>query len=303
MTRNFPAIVFAMLSVNFAFADHIAYTYDAAYRLAKVDYGNGTTISYSYDASGNLLNRTVAKAVSNAPSFTAGSVVNTASFKTGPIAPGEMITVFGTNIGPATLASYKLNNNIVSGFVAGTRFLFDGVAAPIYYVSSGVSTVIVPYEVAGKATTQVVAEYLGMQSAPVTLPVATAAPGLFTASSQGTGQASAANLDGTINSPSNPIARGSVIILFLTGDGQTNPAGVDGQLALTTFPTTAADVSVSFGGVTALAQYAGVAPLSVAGFTQFNVIVPDGSPVGDAVPVVVTVGGASSPSSVTIAIK
>jgi len=284
-------------------AAHITYTYDAAHRLSKVDLGDGTTVAYTYDAAGNLLNRTVAKVAPGTPSFTADSVVNTASFKGGPIAPGEMITIFGNNVGPSALASYQLTNDIVGGSVANTRFLFYGVAAPIYYVSSGVSTVIVPYEVAGKSTTQVIGEFQGVRSAPVTLNVVTAAPGLFTSNAQGFGQAAAANLDGTINSASSPVARGSVILLFATGDGQTNPAGVDGQLALTVFPRTAADLSVTIGGVEAKVQYAGVAPFSVAGFTQINVIVPDNAPAGDAIPVIVKAAGSSSPAGVTIAVK
>jgi uncharacterized protein (TIGR03437 family) len=283
-------------------ADNVTYTYDAADRLVKVDYGNGKTITYTYDKSGNLLNRTASNGGA-APSFTAAAVLNAASFKGGAVAPGEMVTIFGTGIGPTTLAGYQIANNLVSGSVAGTRFLFDGNPAPIIYVSATQSTVLVPYEVAGQSTTQVVAEFQGVQSAPVTLNVVAALPGLFTISQNGSGQAAIVNQDFTINSASAPAAKGSTVLLFLTGDGQTNPPGVDGKLALDTLPRTAASVSVTMGGVSADVAYSGVAPQSIAGFSQFNVVIPAGAPSGSAVPLVVKVGQASSPAGVTIAIQ
>src|SRR6185295_9216756 len=174
--KNFMISFLALCAAQFAFGQHVTYTYDAAHRLTKVDYGR-RSITYVYDKSGNLLNRTIT-AVAGGPVFTADGVVNAASFKGGAVAPGEMVTIFGTGIGPATLAGFQIANNLVSGSVAGTRFLFDGNPAPIIYVSATQSTVMVPYAVAGKTATQLVAEYQGVQSAPVTLNVADAAPGL-----------------------------------------------------------------------------------------------------------------------------
>ena len=288
--------------VSSVFADKITYTYDSAQRLTKVDYGNGRVINYTYDKAGNLLNRTVTGG-SAAPVVTAAGVVNAASFKGGAVAPGEMITIFGTGIGPTTLASFQVSNGSVSSNVATTRFLFDGVPAPIIYVSAGQSTVMVPYAVDGKSSTQLQAEYQGVQSPAVTVPVAAAAPGLFTTNQAGTGQAAIVNQDGSINSSSAPAPKDSVILIFLTGDGQTNPAGVDGQLALNSLPRTKAPVTVTIGGVNAEVSYAGVAPQSVAGFTQLNVTVPAGAPSGNAVPLVVSSGGIQSQSGVTIAIR
>jgi len=294
-------IVFVFLT-GAASADAIKYTYDAAQRLTRVEYGNGVTIVYAYDKASNLLSRVVTAAGAR-PSFTSASVVNAASFKGGAIAPGEMVTIFGTGIGPATLAGFQIANNLVSGSVAGTRFLFDGNPAPIIYVSATQSTVMVPYSVAGKTTTQVVAECQGVQSAPVTLDVVDAAPGLYTITQNGAGPAAIVNQDGSINSASSPAPKGSVVLLFLTGDGQTNPPGVDGKLAVEALPRTVAPVTVMIGGVQAEVAYAGVAPQSIAGFSQFNVIVPAAATSGSAVPLVVRVGTASSPAGVTIAIQ
>ena len=286
---------------SFLFAQQVTYTYDAAQRLSKADYGNGKSISYTYDKAGNLLSRTVAGGAT-APVVTAAGVLNAASFAGGAVAPGEMVTIFGTGIGPSALASFQLNGTIVSANVAGTQFLFDGVPAPIIYVSSGQSTVMVPYAVAGKSSTQLQAVYNGARSAPVAIPVAPAAPGLFTTAQNGSGQAAIVNQSGSINSAAAPAPKGSVLLIFMTGDGQTNPSGVDGQLAVATLPRTAAPVKVTIGGVDAPVAYAGVAPQSIAGFTQLNVTVPTDAPSGS-VPLVVSVGGIASQASVTVAVQ
>jgi uncharacterized protein (TIGR03437 family) len=76
---------------------------------------------------------------------------NAASFQLGPVAPGEVVTLFGAGLGPGTPAGAQLDSSgNLSGSVGGTQVLFDGNAAPIVFVSDGQSSVIVPYAVAGK---------------------------------------------------------------------------------------------------------------------------------------------------------
>src|SRR5450755_407742 len=91
-------------------------------------------------------------------------------------------------------------------------------------------SVVVPYSVSGRSTTELQVAYGAMRSTRLILRVVPAVPGIFTAASSGTGQVAAMNQDGTVNSPVNPAARGSIITFFATGEGQTNPAGVDGKL-------------------------------------------------------------------------
>ncbi len=291
--KSFPITISLLSSLAaFAFADRVTYIYDAAHRLAKVDYGD-KSITYAYDGSGNLLSRTVG-APGVAPSITAAGVVNAASLRGGAVAPGEMVTVFGSGIGPAARTGLGVSNHVASGSVAGARFLFDGVPAPILYVSAGQSTIVVPDSVAGKNATKVVAEFQGVQSAPVSLPVAATSPGLFTSTRSGSGQAAIVNQDSSMNSASSPAPKGSVALLLLTGDGMP---------AVETVPRTAGPVSVTMGGVEAQVANASVAAGKKAGLTQLKVVVPEDAPSGSAVPIVVTVGGVSSPSGVTIAIR
>jgi hypothetical protein len=89
----------------------------------------------------------------------------------------------------------------------------------------------------------------------------------------------------------------------VTGEGETNPAGIDGRPALDSFPKPKLPVSVKIGGLNAQVSYAGAAPGLVAGVMQVNVKVPDGIEAGPAVPVTVTVGPNTSRSGVTLAVR
>jgi len=94
----------------------------------------------------------------------------------------------------------------------------------IYAVKNQVAAVV-PYEIAGQSSTLVQVEYDGIRSVATAVPVLAAVPGIITTNAQGTGQAVAVDQDGSINSASNPAARGSVVVLYATGEGQRNPAG------------------------------------------------------------------------------
>jgi uncharacterized protein (TIGR03437 family) len=142
----------------------------------------------------------------------------------------------------------------------------------------------------------------GVASNQVALPVTGASPGFFTLTSNGQGQAAALNQDLSFNQPSTPAARGSIITLFGTGEGQTDPGGVTGSvtggLAMLT-----QKVSVTIGGVNAEVKFAGEAPTLIAGVLQINAVIPASIAIGSGVPVSVTIGSASSPPGPTISVK
>jgi uncharacterized protein (TIGR03437 family) len=235
--------------------------------------------------------------------LTAAGVVNAASYTGGGVSPGELITIFGTGFGPASIAGLTLGSDgRVTTSAGATQVFFDGVPAPMVYSVNNQISAIVPYEVAGKATTQMSVSYNGDTSSKVAVPVALAAPGLFTLNAQGFGPLAMFNQNGSVNSASNPATTGSVAVLYGTGEGQTNPAGIDGKLAVAPYPAPMQTVSVTIGGINAPVQYFGAAPGLVAGVFQANVTVPPGVS-GSALPVVVTVGAAVSSSSGTMAVK
>ena len=305
--RRWQAIAVTLVllgSARPATSDTVNYTYDEAGRLVRVTYGSGKTIFYTYDKAGSLLRSLVTTVQAGpAPAVPAAGVVNAASFLGGPVAPGELVTLFGTGLGPSTLVGLSLTRpGFVDAFLADTLVYFDDVPAPLIYVSSGQTSVIVPYTVAGRSTTQMVVEFQGRRSSAVTLPVAPAAPALFSFNASGKGGGAILNQDSSINTPSNPAEKGSIVVLFGTGEGQTDPPGVDGKLAAGVFPKPVLPVAVRIGGLTAEVLYAGAAPGLVAGVFQVNARVPAEAPSGN-VPVVVTVGGVSSQAELTVAVQ
>lgn len=110
------------------------------------------------------------------------------------------------------------------------------------------------------------------------------------------------NQDGSLNSDQNPAAASSVVILYATGEGLTNPSGEDGAVTTGILRTPQLPVSLKIGGQTADVVYAGSAPSMVSSILQVEAIVPNGAGTGE-VPVVLTVGTAGSQAGVTVALK
>jgi uncharacterized protein (TIGR03437 family) len=237
------------------------------------------------------------------PSFTAGGVTNAANYVAGKVSPGEIIVIFGKDFGPAAIAGLQLANGKVATEIGETRVLFDDVAAPMVYAINGQISCVVPYEVAGKATTQIAVEYKKVKGAAVAVPVVEAVPGLFSINSSGTGPGAFLNQDNSVNTAANPLDRGKIAIFYGTGEGQTSPGGVSGLPATTTFPAPLLPVTVTIGGKESKkVHYAGAAPGMVAGVIQINAEVPTDIPAGNA-EVIIKVGNNSSQTGVTLAVK
>ncbi|MEO5925400.1 MAG: hypothetical protein ABIR70_16385 [Bryobacteraceae bacterium] len=235
------------------------------------------------------------------------AIQNAASFAGGAVAPGEIITIYPRNVGPAGLVTAALTpDRRIATLIGATRVLFDDVPSPMVYTINGQVSLVVPYSVQGKALTRVVVEYNGVKSRPFAVPVTAAAPGIFTALS-GVGQAAALNENGSFNTAVNRATRGSILVFFLTGEGQTAPAGVDGRLnefsRLEDFPAPVLKPVVTIGGQPAEILFSAGAPNYLAGLMQFNVRIPQGIQPGAAVPLTVTIGTTATPSGVTLAIQ
>jgi uncharacterized protein (TIGR03437 family) len=210
---------------------------------------------------------------SGAPSIAA--VVNGASGQSGALAPGEVVVVYGSGLGPGTLAAAP------SGVpqLANTSLLFNGVAGAMLYSSSGQLSAIAPAGLSGSTVT-VTAVYGDVESPSPVLSLAPAAPALFTASGAGTGQAEALNQNGSLNSAANPAAAGSTVTLFATG------------LATDSMPV------VVVQGLTAPVQSVSAAH----GVVQIVVQIP-GILTAGAASVFLASDGVASPPGVTIAIQ
>ncbi len=229
------------------------------------------------------------------------ALVNAASYAQGAVAPGEIVTIYGAGLGPAALTTLQVESGGVTKVLAGTRVLFGGVSAPMIYVSAVQVSAVVPHAASGPVDVQV--EYNGALSNALSLQVAPAAPGIFTLEASGSGQAAALNQDYSLNGPSNPAARGSVIMIFATGGGITEPASADGAITGTDLPWTALLAGVSIGGVECKVHYAGGAPGLVAGALQVNAEIPAEVAPGDELTVVVRVGDTPTRQQVTVAVR
>lgn len=188
------------------------------------------------------------------PAISAGGVVNAASLTGGAVAPGELISIFGSNFGPPGLDVAAPQNNVIPDALNNVHVYFGSGHAEgrITARTPNQINVFVPYGLAGGTSTQITVDVDTVLSQPVTVPVASSAFGLSTADGSGSGQGAILNQDGSYNSASNPAAPGSVVTLFGTGEGVTTPALPDGALEISTpYSTTGAPVTVAFGGQTA----------------------------------------------------
>ena len=223
-----------------------------------------------------------------APTITA--VVSAANYVATGVAPGEIVVLYGSNIGPVNL--------VTTTSAANTRVLFDGVPAPVLYASATQTSVVAPFSLTGKSTTSIVVEYLGASGAAIQVPVRTAKPAIFTTNSSGTGPAAILNENTTVNTALNPAAKLSVISIYATGFGQTSPASQDGVIVMTpsAFST---PVTVTINGQNAQILYAGGAPGQIPGLAQINIMLPAGTVTGPN-SIQITSGSTTSPGTVTV---
>jgi len=220
------------------------------------------------------------------------------------VTPGEIVTIFGTNLGPASLTTAQLDaSGNIATLLAGTRVLFDGVPSPMIYTSATQVSAVVPFAVTGK-TTVVRTEFNGVQSDGILIGAAASAPALFTANASGTGQVAALNQDGvTPNSPSNPAEAYSVVVLYATGGGPWTESIPDGQIMSSHLVAPKAPVFARVGKLPAQILYVGSAPGLVNGALQVNILLPKELIGGPAVPVQISVGNYTSPPGTTLAVK
>ncbi len=118
---------------------------------------------------------------------------------------------------------------LLSTQLRNLQVLFDGVPSPIVYSQGSQAAVMAPYAIDGQDHVLVQQLLDGALSAPASLNVTAAAPGVF-AGSNGKGNAVVYNEDGGLNSPSHPAPRGSNVHFWITGDGLQNRSLVDGTM-------------------------------------------------------------------------
>ncbi len=230
------------------------------------------------------------------PSIGAGGVVNGASFAPATeVAPGTIVSVFGTNL--ASSSGTSAGSFPLPFTLAGIKLTIGGIDAPLFYAGEGPVygqvNAQVPFEVAPGSQIQVVARAISASGAevdgvPSPLTIGVARPGIFITS--GT-QGAILDVSYKLIDGSNPAKVLDVIQIYCTGLGATSPAAVTGQAAGAA--NAVLQPTVTVGGAATGVQYAGLAPGYV-GLYQVNVAIPAGITVGPAVPVVITQNGIAS---------
>jgi uncharacterized protein (TIGR03437 family) len=234
------------------------------------------------------------------PQIGPNTILNSASYFGGSIAPGEKVSIFGATLGPATPVSATTPD--LPTTLGGTTVTISGVAVPISYSSSFRVDVQVPYAVVPGSTVPVVVSYGGSSSSTANMDVVPAYPGIYTATGQSAGQAKAINADGSLNSTAKPATRGSIITLYASGLGSVVPVIPAGSAPPSSPLSICSEtVSVYIGGIQSKVWYSGTAP-GYAGLYQLNVEVPSGVQPGTR-KITVSAGGLSSQQGVTVEVQ
>ncbi|MBI2816756.1 MAG: hypothetical protein HYX72_07435 [Acidobacteria bacterium] len=235
-----------------------------------------------------------------APVVVPNGVLNGASFsREAVISPGSLVSLFGTDLATTTASISTPGAPLTLG---GTQVLINESPAPLLYVSPSQINFQLPPGTQGPIV-QVVVVSNGVRGTAATATVASTAPGIFTSSPGGIGQGAVLNQDSSLNSPQNPAQAGSIVQIFATGLGATNPPAVSGQPAgISPLSETVVTPVVLIGGVQAEVTYSGLAPTTV-GVYQINARIPAGMAAGSAVPLQVRVGSDVASNVVTLAVR
>ncbi len=250
------------------------------------------------------LGRAESKTAGTAPSYTASSIVNSASNQPGSIAPNTFVTIYGTNLARITraLAAEDVSKGTLPTALPGAsvRVWIGGIAAFLYYVSPNQINVLAPSNLTpGPAELQVQLD--STYGPTVQLMIGAAAPALFQMDAT---TAIAAHVDGSVATADAPARPGETITLYATGLGDTTPKPRYGEI-----PQVAARLTdmrklhIYLDGSEldpSRIQYAGAAP-GFGGLYQINIVLPDNA--GRNPRIQIAVGDITSPDGIHIPVN
>ena len=232
------------------------------------------------------------------------SVVNAASDKPGPVAPGSWVSIRGAFLGASQdLTIFKVTDGKVDTTLGDARFLVDGIPAPIIQSSSQKAVIQIPYSAVLKDRVEIVAEYRGIRSDPTFVPIVLISPAIFYTGTPGDSQGRILNENGGQNGIGNQATAGSIVAIHATGEGLTNPAGEDGKIAGANPPVPlSGPIQVWMDGQEA--EFVSATGLVgwPAGIVEIKVRVPAAARRGVPVPVTLGINGNYSPDLVTAVI-
>jgi uncharacterized protein (TIGR03437 family) len=227
------------------------------------------------------------------------SVVNAADLRPG-IAPGGLISVFGSQLSPVNLATSEMP---LPTALADSCLSVNGLPVPILFVSPNQVNAQMPFEALGNVT--LILRTPGGSSDNYNLQVLPGAPSVFRSGTAGP----ETNLptvvradDGLLVTNSHPVHRnaGQYLVIYLTGLGQTNPAvGTGSPAPMNPLAVALNKPTVSIGGVDVPVAFYGLTPGEV-GVYQINVKVPNNVPTGLSVPLAISQGSFATTLSLRV---
>jgi uncharacterized protein (TIGR03437 family) len=235
-------------------------------------------------------------------------IVNGASYDATGFAPGTIVSIFGSMLGPSTGSAFSLNSQgSINSSLGGATVNVEGIPATPLFVQNGQINIILPFTLNTSGQAYVEVTYNDLTSVQFNIPLVPADVQIFTADASGSGPGSILNQDSSVNSATNPAAPGSVVQVYGTGGGilgggSLGPAAVAGAVAGNTLSWVNSQYSATVNSENAVVTYAGSAPGLVYGVYQFNVQLPADLPSG-AQKIVLTVGGSASQPDVTVFVK
>lgn len=209
------------------------------------------------------------------------------------IAPGGLISVYGTQLSPTNMVSSEIP---LPTALANSCLSVNGLPVPILFVSPNQVNAQMPVQAVGDVT--LVLRTPGGQSDNYKLVIEPNAPSIFLASvgAETNIPTVIRNDDNELVTPSHPIHRDSntALVIYMTGLGPTSPEVASGQPGPTNpLAVTISQPVVTLGGVNLPVLYSGLAP-GMVGVDQVNVSVPFTVPDGMSVPLVITQGSVST---------
>ena len=247
---------------------------------------------------------------SQTPVVPAGGVVDAAAGSS-PVAPGALVSIFGSSLASALAVA---NSIPISTSLGNVNVTFNGIQAPLLFVSTGQVNAQMPWDVLSSGTAgtaNMVVTSNGQASTSVSVPVGPFSPGIF---SSGTQAIAYGNSDGIIAAAPGAIPGltthaakvndPTTLVILATGLGAVDPPVQTGNIPVadgklhntTTTPT------VTVGNVAAQVFFSGISPQFV-GVYQINIVIAPGTPTGDKIPLQISMGGVKSPSNITIAVQ
>lgn len=207
----------------------------------------------------------------------------------GPLVAGEVVSIYGAGFGPDQGDAAQPSGDTIGTELAGVQVMIEGTAVPLLYASSAQINFVAPYLLAGRTAAHIHIVTSSATSNEVVLGVRAAAPEIFTNS----GGEAIVNQDGTINTQANPAHTGDTVSMWVSGLGQTNPAGLDGSIPTAAGSTPVLPIMVQLQTVApfpdASVTYAGNAPGLVSGVEQVNFQIVAAQPVGEGPPYKATI--------------